>query len=391
VQPSGVRQLLQRLVAAPSPNPPGDEREVAAVVLAACQELHLPTPRVLTIQAGRPNLVLQVGSGGPPRLLLLGHLDTMPPGDRRQWTSEPFALTEDRGRLVGLGAADMKASVAAALVALARSAPRLREGTVELVLTADEEGGSQAGMQALLGTLLGADHAVVLEPSGSGDLSWQHLYVAELGSCVLQLEARGEAGHSGMRIAAERRASEPFSTALRLLIEQKPLDDLRHPVDGSSPIVNVATMVFGGTTPFAHPDRLNAIVEVRTHEGMDARLVLDRLRHCLRPLQDRVSLDLVTETPPGRACTDSVLLRAASSAWQSVIGTEPKRAVLRAGTDGAYLSEAGVPTLPAFGPGSLGVAHAPNEFVPAEDLDLACDLYEAFLDAYFDQRASRKA
>jgi succinyl-diaminopimelate desuccinylase len=378
-----VQEVLRRLVAAPSPNPPGDERRVAGVVLAVCRELSLPAPRVETFHDGRPNLVLQVGSGGPPRLLLVGHLDTMPSGDRRSWSSDPFVLTEDRGRLVGLGAADMKASIAAALIALQRCAPHLKDGTVELVLTADEEGGSQSGMRALLGTLVGADHAVVLEPSGSGGLSWQHLYIAELGSCVLRLEARGTAGHSGMQIATECRASAPFSAAMRILIEHKPLDDLAHPIDGSPPIVNVATMVSGGTTPFAHPDRLCALIDVRTHEGMTESLVLDRLRACLRPLGDRVSLDLITETPPGRACVDAGLLQAASTAWKGVIGTQPRHAVLRAGTDGAYLSEAGIPTLPAFGPGSLGVAHAPNEFVPVRDLDIACDLYGALLDAYF--------
>jgi acetylornithine deacetylase len=142
-------------------------------------------------------------------------------------------------------------------------------------------------------------------------------------------------------------------------------------------------MVSGGTTPFAHPEELRAVVEVRTHEGMTADLVLDRLRTCLRRLGDRVSLELVAATPPGRVCRDATLLGAASAAWASVIGSTPGQAVLRAGTDGAYLSEAGIPTLPAFGPGSLGVAHTPNEFVPAEDLRIACELYEALLDGYF--------
>jgi acetylornithine deacetylase/succinyl-diaminopimelate desuccinylase-like protein len=307
----------------------------------------------------------------------------MPVGDPDRWESDPFTLTERDGALFGLGAADMKASIASVLVALSQFVPLMSDGTIELVLTADEEAGSEAGMRGLVDDLLSADHAVVLEPSGFGVRSWQHLYVAELGSCVVRLEASGRPGHSGMRIRAAERASEPFSKALRLLIDADPLGDLLNPVDGTPAIVNVATTVFGGTTPYAHPDRLCALVEVRTHAGIDADLVLSRLRRCLSDVEDRVDLALVAETPAGRQCTDRTLLRAVSGAWQHVIGEAPTQAVLRAGTDGAYLSEAGLPTLPALGPGSLGVAHAPNEFVPAADIPVACALYRAFLDAYF--------
>jgi acetylornithine deacetylase len=379
----GARQLLERLVAAPSPNPPGDESVIARAVLEACSELGLPVPQVLTVTEGRPNLVLELGSGESPRLLLVGHLDTMPAGDRSQWDSDPFVLTETRGRLVGLGAADMKASIATILVALARFAPRGTHGTVRLVLAADEEGGSTSGMRWLIAHLGDVDHAIVLEPSGAGEASWQYLYVAELGSCVVQLDALGEPGHSGMQVPARRRASDPLSAAMRLLIEADPFPDLRHPVDGSPPIVNAGTMIFGGTTPYAHPERLSTLVEVRTHAGMNADVVMRGLHTCLSPLGARVSLRLVAETPPGRECTDATLIDVASAAWQRVMGAAPRRGVLRAGTDGAYLSEAGIPTLPAFGPGSLGVAHAPNEFVPAADLDLGCRLYEALLETYF--------
>jgi acetylornithine deacetylase/succinyl-diaminopimelate desuccinylase-like protein len=383
-----ARRLLERLVAIPSVNPPGDERAIAEAVVIACDELLLPPARTASVVEGRPNVVLRVGAGEAPRLLLVGHLDTMPVGDLSAWMTDPFQLTERQGRLYGLGAADMKASIAAVLVALARFAPRLGAGTIELVLTADEEGGSAAGMRSLISDLAGADHAVVLEPSGSGTASWQHLYVAELGSCVVRLEASGEPGHSGLPVPAERRASYPLSVAMRSLIDEQPFHDFRHPVDGSPPIVNVGTMVSGGATPYAHPPSLSTIIEVRTHFGMDAGMIMERLQRVLTPVEDRVSLTLISETPPGKECTDERLLATATAAWREVIGSDPRAGVLRAGTDGAYLSEVGIPTIPAFGPGSLGVAHAPNEFVPVEDLETACNLYEVLLDHYFAGRTA---
>ncbi len=73
-------ELLAALVAAPSPNPPGDERAVAGVITDALNALGLPAPLVIGKSAERPNLLVRIDGTGP-RLMLAGHLDTMPAGN----------------------------------------------------------------------------------------------------------------------------------------------------------------------------------------------------------------------------------------------------------------------------------------------------------------------
>ena len=87
--------LLAALVAARSPNPPGDERAVAGVVRAAARALGLPAPREYRRSAERPNLLIRIGDAGPPapRIMLVGHLDTMPPGNLGSWQTDPYELT----------------------------------------------------------------------------------------------------------------------------------------------------------------------------------------------------------------------------------------------------------------------------------------------------------
>lgn len=381
--------LLARLVAAPSPNPPGDERAMADAVRAEVARLGLPEPACHARDARRPNLVLEIGAGAP-RLLLGAHLDTMPPGDLAAWSSDPYRLTRRGDRLFGLGVSDMKGGIVATLLAAARlvASPEPR-GTLVLALTADEEAGSAYGMEWLAQTgRLEADAAVMVEPSSLGERSFERLFVAQRGSCVATLVAHGRPGHSGQDVPRDERASAALAAGLTALLEQEAFPGLRHPIDGTRPLVNVATMIDGGEVPFAHPARLRATLEVRTIAGQTRAGVLEALRALLaaRGLADRVTIEPAAAPldwiPGGDDVTDARLLAAARAGWRVATGGEPELAVLPATTDSCHLQAIGIPTLPTFGPGSLAVAHQPDEWLAADDLPRAVAATEALVRHY---------
>ncbi len=380
--------LLRDLVAAPSTNPPGDERAVAQVIEGAASRLGLPMPERLARRPERPNLLFQLGKGAP-RLLIAAHMDTMPPGDEAAWESDPYELSVAGDRLVGLGTADMKGAIVAMLHAAARvhRQPAAR-GSLTLAFTADEEAGSGEGMAWLCAEgAIEADAAVMAEPASTGPQSWEALFVAQRGSCIVELVASGRPGHSGQRVPAESRAGAALAAGMRALIEAPLFRGVTHEVDGATPTVNVGTMVRGGEVPFAHPSELRATIEVRTISGMTEEMVIFDLERALDAagLADRVRIEPVAGTswiPAGETVSDQPLLEAAVRAWRSVIGTEPSRAVLPAGTDSSLVDALGIPSLPALGPGTLAVAHRPNEYLPRGDLRLATDLLEHMARAY---------
>lgn len=383
-------ELLRRLVAARSPNPPGDERAVAAVIEREAAALGLPKARRFSRDDTRPNLIFELGDGSP-KLILAAHMDTVPAMDLASWRSDPWQLTEVDGRLVGLGSSDMKGAIAAMLLASARwLAYPAHRGTVKLVFVADEEGFSAYGMEYLARErLLAADAAVLTEPASLGEESWERFFVAQRGSCVCRLEARGEPGHSGALIPKERRASWAFARALNALLDADLFAGRRHPVDGTGVTVNVATVVEGGTIPIAHPEVLTCLIDVRTIEGLTQDLVLDELRSVIDDagLAGRVTIQPAAPPSswfdPGWTATDEHLLRAARTAWREVLGAEaPSPSVMTAGTDSTHINAAGIQALPAFGPGSLAVAHKPNESLAKRDLLVAVDLFEALIRAY---------
>jgi acetylornithine deacetylase/succinyl-diaminopimelate desuccinylase-like protein len=191
---TGVAELTAALVAAASPNPPGDEREVAAVAREALASAGLPAPRVIAREPARPSLLttLDFGPGGR-HLVLCGHLDTKPVGGAA-WSVDPFAATIDGDRLYGLGATDMKGAVAAMIAAAERL--DLSAGRLSLLLVADEENGAALGARHVAATVdLDADAIVIGEPCGR-EADFDRLPLVSRGIARWRVVARAAQGHS---------------------------------------------------------------------------------------------------------------------------------------------------------------------------------------------------
>lgn len=165
------------------------------------------------------NLWATHGDGGPV-LMLLGHTDVVPPGPIEQWTSDPFEPTIRDGNLYGRGAADMKGSVAAFVVALERfvAAHPQHPGTVGLLLTSDEEGDAIDGVPKVANLFRERgqriDWCVTGEPSSKttlGDL----LRVGRRGTLSATLTVQGIQGH----VAYPEKARNPIHLAMPALAE----------------------------------------------------------------------------------------------------------------------------------------------------------------------------
>src|ERR687894_806781 len=180
-----VIALTSALVAAPSPNLPGDETAPAAVIERALLHYGLPRARVLAEEPHRPNLIVRIDGARPgPHLALCGHLDTKPVGDvAAEWGTDPFAPTIEGDRLFGLGATDMKGACAAMVLAGAAFAAVADHaaGSLSLLFTADEEYGSRFGAEFLARSgLVEADAILLGEPAGI-DRDWEAIRTVSRG------------------------------------------------------------------------------------------------------------------------------------------------------------------------------------------------------------------
>jgi succinyl-diaminopimelate desuccinylase len=212
---SDVLALTRDLIGRPSVTP--DDAGCQALISArlakagfACEQLDFGAVKNLWATHGR----------GGEVLCFLGHTDVVPPGPREDWASDPFEPTIRDGHLYGRGAADMKGSVAAFVLALEQfvDAHPDHPGTVALLLTSDEEGDAIDGVRRV------AEHfrstgqrihfCVTGEPSSKqalGDL----LRVGRRGTLSGTLTVRGIQGH----VAYPEKARNPIHQAMPALQE----------------------------------------------------------------------------------------------------------------------------------------------------------------------------
>lgn len=215
---SDVLELARELISRPSvtPEDAGCQDLVAARLQGAgfaCERLRLGEVDNLWATHGPLD-----GNDAGPVLVLLGHTDVVPPGPREAWASDPFVPEVRDGLLYGRGAADMKAGVAAFVVAAERfvAAHPDHAGTLALLLTSDEEGDAIDGVRRVADLFRERgqriDWCITGEPSSKerlGDL----LRVGRRGSLSATLAVRGVQGH----VAYPEKARNPVHLALAAL------------------------------------------------------------------------------------------------------------------------------------------------------------------------------
>ena len=203
--------LLSRLVRIPSitPNYPGVDREAVIGGESACnRELANYYGKIgcetdLWEEAsGRANLVgVLKGAGGGKSLIFNGHIDTVPPGDDREWDEgNPYSGKVLDGKLYGLGACDMKGGIVAQWVAakaLADCGIRLRGDLILESVVGEETMDHGAGTSAAIKRGYRADGAIVGEPTGgAGNLA---VSPASPGLLFMKVTCDGVATHPGAR------------------------------------------------------------------------------------------------------------------------------------------------------------------------------------------------
>ncbi|MBF6606237.1 MAG: M20/M25/M40 family metallo-hydrolase [Chloroflexi bacterium] len=381
-----IIDLAARLVAIPSDSPAHDESAVAEALGAEAARLGLAAGEIVTARPNRPNLVIRMpGQAAGLRLILNGHMDTKPAGERADWRRDPTTAEVSDGRLHGLGAADMKGALAAMLhAAAALGAEGLPvRGELVLVFSADEEASGTLGLSHVLATTgLTADAALIGEPSGI-DGPFDRLAIGARGFHGFTLRATGRRLHSGLAGTA---AASP--DAIRAIA--RAVDRLPAAVDFGQPRTAgiwlgpdlAITGLAAGISPGMLPGEAVARGEVRTILGMTRQATDRALREALARIPGvdggllGVELESESEDWPASAIDPTEpIVGALAGATARVIGRAPDLSVFPGATEAHLFAARGIPCVPAFGPGRLAAAHVPDESIAIEDLIAAAQIY----------------
>ncbi len=359
--------LTRTLLKFDTVNPPGRERDCAQHAGAMLQEWGY-TVQYHEYSDSRTSVIARAGGNDAKApLCLTGHLDVVPLG-ARAWTRDPFSGETDGDRLYGRGASDMKAGVAAILLA-ARTFGKRLGGTpgVTIVLTAAEEGGCVGSAQLAKTKLLGKAGAMVVgEPTSNYPL------VGHKGSVKFRAHFRGVSAHGSM----PELGVNAIYKAAKAVAQLETFDFATpvHPVMGK-PTLNVGT-IEGGNTVNAVADAATIGVDIRTVPGMDHGELLKRMRTALPDAE----LDVFSDLKPVWTAPDQEWIQRVFEICRPYVGERPAARTAPYMTDAANLLKAyvGAPTV-VLGPGEAAMAHQTDEYASMERIRQAVGIYEALI------------
>lgn len=323
------------------------------------------------------NLWARRGSEGPV-LCFAGHTDVVPTGPLERWDNPPFEPAIRDGMLHGRGAADMKGSLAAMLVAVERfvaSAPD-HKGSIAFLITSDEEGPATEGTVKVVETLVErgekVDWCIVGEPS-STELVGDVVKNGRRGSLNARLTIKGKQGH----VAYPHLARNPIHLAApalaALAAENWDAGNAFFPPT-SFQISNINS---GTGATNVVPGELVALINFRfstesTAEGLQLRVrnLLDQ--HGLDYELDWTLSGLPFLTEPG------ALLDGVSAAIRQITGRATQPSTSGGTSDGRFIATMGTQVV-ELGPINATI-HQLNEHVSASDLDTLSDIYQATME-----------
>ncbi len=342
-----------------------------------CDYLDRPGVRIdrnLSADGEKVNLVVRLGpsAADPGRgLTLSAHMDVVPAGDG--WDSDPFVLTDgtlsDGGDCwFGRGTADMKGFLALAVNAAARLDLDSLQAPLALVLTFDEELGC-LGAAHLAATWPKEDplpkNTIIGEPT-----SFEAVRLHK-GHLKIRIEVSGTSAHSGYPHLGIH-AIEPAGAIITALAELRRQLESEHPPHHEhfpeTPFValNVAR-VGGGDAINIIPDLCVIDVGLRLLPEMNSAPIIARVEEAVEAAAraegaaQRCTVEVINETPP-------MLLNDSAPIYRAVCALTGQQETVSAsyGTDGAWLQYLGLDCV-IFGPGTIRVAHKPNEYLPKDE------------------------
>ncbi|HXG56759.1 MAG TPA: M20 family metallopeptidase [Vicinamibacterales bacterium] len=303
-------------------------------------------------QADRGDHIRAEFAGGPRRILLLGHFDTV--WDVGQIERMPFV--EEDGRLYGPGIFDMKSSIAISILAV-RALSQLGGGIPRVVMlwTTDEEVGSETSRDAIEAAARASDAVLVLEPSLPGGAA----KTRRKGCGEFTMRVHGVSAHAG--IDPRKGASAIHELAHQIVA----LEALRDPERGVS--VNVG-IIEGGTRGNVVAEDARAVIDVRVPTMEEAR----RIEGAVRALRAgnpavRIEIDGGISRPPLERTAGVARLYDVANQVAASLGRDLGEGGTGGGSDGNFTAALGVPTLDGLGPQGDG-AHALHEHVIVSDL-----------------------
>ena len=374
-------RLAQELVRINSSDPGAYEGEIEHFIkgLIEQQLAQLDSPVLDAVQIaelevlpGRRNLMVTVpGLSDEPRLVYICHMDTVTLGDGWDAGIPPLGAIVRDDKLYGRGACDMKGGLACAIAALVHTLERVAaDGALprrgfSLICSVDEEDVMRGSEAAIAAGWVGSREWVLDTEPTDGQIQ-----VAHKGRTWFEIETTGVTAH----------ASQPWKGADAVAAMAEAVCALRHaftalPVhDELGPSTITFGQIEGGYRPYVVPDHAKVWVDMRLTPPTDTAAATRMVEQAIAGAEAAVpgchgSYTVTGDRPAIERDPSSPLLAALKRAANDATDADTTVSFFTGYTDTAVIAgKTGNRNCMSYGPGSLALAHKPNEYVPHADI-----------------------
>tara|TARA_B100000686_G_scaffold183101_1_gene190015 strand:- start:889 stop:2109 length:1221 start_codon:yes stop_codon:yes gene_type:complete len=372
-----ITNLAQELIKIPSDETAG-EKEVCEYLESYLKSLGMKV-RLQEVLPNRPNIIAEViGDEVGKSIMFNGHIDTVPVGDIKKWSMDPYSAIIKDNKLFGRGSTDMKGAIASMIISMKFIMNNVEKFNGKIIFTgvmAEETTG--LGTQKIVEENIKTDMAVVGEPSD------EKIYRAHKGTMWFNLSTYGKLEHSS---ESNSESNNAIINMMKLIMEineiSKELETIENNLVGH-PSINIG-LIDGGTKQNMIADSCRISIDRRTLPEEKTDEILDKLRirlDGLRSLDDRLTFDLEIDTirEAVEVAESEQIVQEVKNALNKVINKNPTISGMKATTDMSILVNQGnIPSV-IYGPGFIKQAHTVDEFIEVKRLVESSQVYAEIL------------
>lgn len=365
-------ELLKKLVSIDTRGPSGNEMDMIAFIM----EYLKPEEgryEIIPHGANRGSMILTIPGQEKEKIILLGHMDTVPSGDSALWRHPPLSGHLSGKRLYGSGASDMKSGLAVLLIT---AGYLMKYGgnkkTVCLMLTADEECGCTGAKAIREGAYMDDACMILVAEPTDGKIA-----VAEKGVMWIRISALGKQAHGAMPRQGLN-ANEYLWESISLL---KSRIKNMNQSEGKAKTTLSTTVFHGGEKCNIIPGKANAILDIRTVLEEDHNRIREYLKDIAAKIQEEkgveVMFDIINEKYPLRNPSITEPVRNLMDC-----SGESKTICIPYYTDLAELLKNRFTAFAVLGPGSIEQMHKTNEWAEVDKIHTVTEQYLNYITDY---------
>ena len=329
------------------------------------------------------NLYAKLGKSSP-NFCYAGHTDVVPPGNIKNWTTNPFKPIVRNNKLIGRGANDMKASIACFVAAVSRFKNENKnfKGSISLLITGDEEGIAVNGTKRLIKYLKRKrekiNFCIVGEPTNPNKLG-EMIKIGRRGSLTGRLTIIGSQGH----VAYPHRANNPSSTLIKILKKIKDLKLDKGTKNFQPSNLEVTKINIDNHADNVIPGSAEAVFNIRFNDKHSSSSLKNKLNKIFKSVtRANKSRFKITYEVSGEAflTKPNKTTYMVQNIVKKVTGIKPKLSTSGGTSDARFIKN----IAPCLEFGLVGkTMHKIDESVSVSDLKKLTKIYENILVSYF--------